>query len=126
VNRENVLCDDDVWEAFQPSTGRVVVRVVTRVDDEAWAQTAARSLVEGRFAACAHVRAVSSVYRFEGDVRSHDEWELDAVTTPERAVTLEATIEAAHPYRLPAIERHDTTVGLAYAQWVREQVTQRG
>lgn len=114
--------DEDVWHAFEvPDTERVVARVVTRLPDEATARTLAAALVEARLAACVHVREVWSWYRFDGEVREHREWELDATVACEGAGELEASVFGRHPYRVPAIERHEMRVSVTYAQWVREQ-----
>ncbi|MFO1329985.1 MAG: divalent-cation tolerance protein CutA [Rubrivivax sp.] len=100
--------------------------VVTTVGSAADARTLARDMVESRFAACAQVSAIDSIYRWQGEVHAGPEWRVLFKTRPDAAPALVAAIRARHPYQLPAIHAIATTLAEpAYAQWVAESVDQQ-
>ncbi len=80
-----------------------ILLVLTTVATQADAQVLARSMVEQRLAACAHIEAIDSVYRWQGAVQQEGEWRLLLKTTAARYPALEAALRAQHPYELPAI-----------------------
>ncbi|MCB2071832.1 MAG: divalent-cation tolerance protein CutA, partial [Ottowia sp.] len=58
-----------------------ILLVLTTVATQADAQVLARSMVEQRLAACAHIEAIDSVYRWQGAVQQEGEWRLLLKTT---------------------------------------------
>lgn len=97
-----------------------MISVHTTVPDEEVAQRMARELVEESVAACVNYHAVSSVYRWEGDVVEEGEYALD-VKTALPYDEVRATIEEKHPYDLPAVLRVETAANEAYDEWVDEE-----
>lgn len=100
------------------------VLVETTVATRAQAQALARLAVGGRFAACAQIVALESVYRWQEAVRAEPEYRVSFKTSAQRQVQLMAAVHAAHPYELPQL----TVVALAdcdpdYARWVVENVS---
>ncbi|MEU0132450.1 divalent-cation tolerance protein CutA [Streptomyces sp. NPDC006296] len=78
--------------------------VLTTTDSEEKARTLARDAVAARLAACAQISApVTSVYRWQGEVETAEEWQVLFKTTTERYDELEAHLLAAHDYATPEI-----------------------
>lgn len=96
-----------------------VLLVLSTVDSRAAADTLAAAMVEQRLAACVHIQAIDSVYRWQGQVQAEPEWRLLFKTTAARYAALETALRAAHPYALPAIVAWPCSHGLeAFADWV--------
>ncbi len=97
-----------------------VLTVLTTTDAPEKAEALARGAVEARLAACAQVTGpVTSVYRWEGEVRSEHEWQVSLKTTEARYDALEAHLRAAHDYDTPEIIATPVVRGGAdYLAWV--------
>lgn len=92
--------------------------------DRAALETIAARLVEERLAACVNlIPAVTSVYRWEGDVR-RDEEALALVKTTRPALgALRARIHELHPYDVPEVLAMPVEAGgAAYLAWIGECV----
>ncbi|OIO54504.1 MAG: hypothetical protein COX57_12880 [Alphaproteobacteria bacterium CG_4_10_14_0_2_um_filter_63_37] len=104
---------------FEPFT-----MLVTSLDDEAWAQQIAATLIAERLAACVQVSGpVTSHYRWEGKQEQAREWLLTCKTPPERAADLVERLRALHPYTLPEIVVLQGQVQAAYGAWARGETT---
>lgn len=102
-------------------------RVETTVATHEQARALARRLIAGRFAACAQIEAIESVYRWQGEVQVEPECRLVLKTTAARYPALEAEIRAHHPYELPEIAATTVTAcNTAYARWVADCVADVG
>lgn len=99
---------------------QVITTTAARLDAEALA----RALVERRLAACAQVIGpIRSLYRWEGEVESAEEWLCQIKTTRARFRELEEAIRELHTYDLPEIIATPVVAGSeAYLAWVREEV----
>lgn len=88
------------------------------------AQPLAKRLVEERLAACVNVfDAVTSFYRWEGELCEDQEVTLLIKTTPERCDELAQKLADYHSYDVPEIVVVDPTdVSEPYAEWVHDQV----
>ncbi|GAA2441238.1 divalent-cation tolerance protein CutA [Streptomyces macrosporus] len=97
-----------------------ILTVLTTTDDPGKAEALARGAVEARLAACAQVAGpVTSVYRWEGEVRAEREWQVLLKTTVARYDALEAHLRAAHDYDTPEIIATPVVRGGAdYLAWV--------
>ncbi|MEV1006406.1 divalent-cation tolerance protein CutA [Streptomyces sp. NPDC049881] len=97
--------------------------VLTTIDSRDDAEELARSAVAARLAACAQVEApVTSVYRWQGEVRVDEEWRVTFKTTAARYPALEAHLKAEHSYSNPEIIATPITHGSAeYLAWVDEE-----
>ena len=83
----------------------------------------AAALVEEHLAACVHVMAVESHYRWQGVVHHEPEFLIQAKTTVEHAAAAEALIKRLHTYELPGIDVVPITGGSAdYLAWIAEMV----
>jgi periplasmic divalent cation tolerance protein len=103
------------------------VRVETTVDTRDGAERLARSVVDHRLAACAQVGGpVTSFYRWEGEVRSDEEWTVVAKTSADRLDDLTAHIVGAHPYDVPEVVAVPVAGGNpSYLAWVRDETAGR-
>lgn len=100
-----------------------LVLVCTTVAEPDDARRLARAAVERGLAACVHVDAIESVYRWKGKVELGAEQRLMFKTTAAAAPALRALILELHPYELPALYTIDVPeASPAYAAWVEAQV----
>ncbi|GLF93819.1 divalent-cation tolerance protein CutA [Streptomyces yaizuensis] len=103
------------------STGTTAaLTVLTTTDSPEGAQELARAAVAARLAACAQISApVTSVYRWRGEIRTDEEWQILFKTTHERYPELESLLLAEHPYATPEIIATDVVRGsAAYLDWI--------
>ena len=99
-----------------------ILLVLTSVGTRADADRLARAMVEQRLAACVHIEAIDSVYRWQGAVQQEPEFRLLLKTSAQCHAALIDALRAAQPYELPALvtlRSHDVT--LDYAGWVAQQ-----
>ncbi|GAA1074125.1 periplasmic divalent cation tolerance protein [Kitasatospora gansuensis] len=105
-------------------THRDILVVTTTHDDETRARDLATAVVRERLAACAQVYPISSVYRWEGEVRSEPEWRIDFKTRAELSDRLAAFIGEHHSYDTPEIIGVPVVTGsTAYLDWVNAETT---
>ena len=98
--------------------------VLTTIAAEADGAAFARALVEDRLAACVNVLpAMTSVYRWQGQVEQDREQQLVIKTTMDRVPAVEARVRELHTYELPeflVIAADDGAA--AYLAWLDESV----
>ncbi|WP_049573223.1 divalent-cation tolerance protein CutA [Streptomyces sp. SBT349] len=101
--------------------------VLTTTDSENAAELLARSAVEARVAACAQIEGpVTSVYWWDGEVRTGREWRVLYKTPAAKYRELEAHIKAVHGYDTPEIIAAEITRGSAeYLAWLGEETGRR-
>jgi len=102
-----------------------IIIILTNLPDRASALKLAGELVEQRLAACVNVLAeCSSVYRWEGRVKSATEVPVLIKTRAQRYDEVEAEIRRLHPYELPEIVAVPVVRGLdEYLEWVGGETT---
>jgi len=104
-----------------------IVEIVTTVATEEDAGRIARSLVESRLAACVHVDAIQSTYRWKGSVCHEAELRVVVKTTDAAAESVERWLSEHHPYETPAILRVPVErANGAYEAWVEASVRNGG
>ena len=101
-----------------------VVLVLTTIAAEADGAALARALVDERLAACVNVLpAMTSVYRWKGQVEQDREQQVIIKTTRDRLAALEARVRDLHSYELPEFLVIAAGGGSeAYLAWVRESI----
>ena len=101
-----------------------VVLVLTTIAAEADGAALARTLVTERLAACVNVLpAMTSVYRWKGQVEQDREQQIVIKTTADRVSALEGRIRELHAYELPEFLVLSAEGGsAAYLAWVEEAV----
>ncbi len=101
--------------------------VLSTVPDAATGERLARQLVEERLIACANlIPGLTSVYRWEGEVRAEPEV-LMLMKAPAAGVSpLFARMAELHPYDVPELLALPISAGLeAYCHWVAAEVSGR-
>jgi periplasmic divalent cation tolerance protein len=107
------------------ATTDVLIAYVTAPPDQA--EPLARSIVEGRRAACVNlIPGVRSVYRWQGEVETDEETLLVVKVTAGGLDALVRYVEEHHPYETPEVIAMPVTGGAsAYLAWVAENVDER-
>ena len=97
--------------------------VLTTTGSPAEAGKIARTMVERRLAACVQIIApVTSVFRWDGEIREDEEQVLIIKTRTERLPALQEAILAMHSYDCPEIVEIPVAGGFAgYLDWVRKE-----
>jgi periplasmic divalent cation tolerance protein len=100
------------------------IQVLTTTDSRDLAAEIGRTLVERRLAACVQIIGpISSVYRWQGQIETAEEWQCWIKTTRERFAAVEQAIRELHTYSVPEILAMPVISGnSAYLQWLEEQV----
>lgn len=100
----------------------VVLSTVATAED---AERLARALVERRLAACVNVvPGLTSIYRWEGEVRKDEERLLVIKTRAELFEDVRAVLVELHPYDLPEVIALPVAAGHApYLGWLDEGLT---
>ncbi|MEO7194817.1 MAG: divalent-cation tolerance protein CutA [Pseudonocardiaceae bacterium] len=94
--------------------------VVTTIDSAEGAEVLARGIVGARLAACVQiVGPICSVYRWEGEIQSDQEWQCWIKTSADRLDALTEHIMKNHTYDVPEIVVLPIVGGGAdYLAWV--------
>lgn len=104
-----------------PASGVVVA--FSTAPDEGTALRIARALVEEGLIACANlVPGLTSVYRWQGQVRQEPEVLLLIKTRRDNVERLKARLAELHPYEVPELLVSPVEDGLApYCRWVMDE-----
>lgn len=94
--------------------------------DEAEAAVIGKTLVEMRLAACANILpAITSFYRWNGEMAEDKEVVLIAKTLENRVEKLVETVKSLHSYEVPCIVALPILQGNeAYLQWIHAEVNE--
>jgi periplasmic divalent cation tolerance protein len=100
------------------------LQVVTTTASHEMAQSIARVLVQRRLAACVQVSGpIDSVYRWQNQIESSQEWVCSAKTRADRFDEVERAIRELHSYDTPEIIAVPIVAGSTdYLAWVDAQV----
>ena len=103
------------------SSDHVIVSSTT--DSEKAARSLASGVIAANLGACAQiVGPVTSVFRWEGEVQTEQEWRVEVKTAADRVAALSEHIKAQHSYEVPEIIATPITGGSAeYLSWLVEQ-----
>ncbi|MFD4631979.1 divalent-cation tolerance protein CutA [Streptomyces sp. NPDC058284] len=103
-----------------------VLTVLTTTDTEGKARDLAGGAVRARVAACAQIAGpVTSVYRWEGELESAQEWQVLFKTATARYAALESWLTEAHDYDTPEIIATPVVRGsAAYLEWVERETAE--
>jgi periplasmic divalent cation tolerance protein len=98
--------------------------VLSTSGSEAEAQKIAQELVQRRLAACVNiVPRIQSVYRWEGEVETAEEFLLIIKTTNARSAEVQSAIRELHSYDLPeCIVVSIETGSEKYLKWIEDSV----
>lgn len=100
-----------------------VLLIMTNTPDVDVARKIAADLLEKKLAACINiVNGIESHYRWNGELISAAEVQVQVKTTVSRYGEVEAAIRALHPYELPEIIAVTVSKGSHdYLAWVAEE-----
>lgn len=80
------------------------VIVASTTDSEEAARTLATGAIDAKLGACAQVVGpITSVFRWEGEVQTEQEWRVEIKTAGDRVAALTEHIKANHSYDVPEI-----------------------
>lgn len=96
--------------------------VLVTCPDRTAAEQIAGVLVEERLAACVNLLGgLTSIYRWEGEVRRDAEVLLVIKTRLERFPAVENRVKSLHPYEVPEVIACAVAAGsLPYLEWINE------
>ncbi len=96
------------------------VIVATMTISEEAARALAVGAIDARLGACAQiVGPITSVFRWNGEVQTEQEWRLEIKTTADRVAALTAHIKSNHSYDVPEIIATPIIGGSAeYLSWL--------
>ena len=99
------------------------IQVLTTTDRRELADAIARHLIAKRLAACVQiVGPITSVYRWQGQIETSQEWQLWIKTQQERFDELSAAIAALHTYEVPELIVVPIVAGSEkYLSWLRAE-----
>ncbi|HEY4004006.1 MAG TPA: divalent-cation tolerance protein CutA [Pseudonocardia sp.] len=99
------------------------VIVTSTTDSEQAARSLAAGAIEANLGACAQVVGpITSVYRWQGEVHTDQEWRVEIKTAADRVTPLVAHIKSAHSYDVPEIVATPITGGsTVYLAWLVDE-----
>jgi len=93
--------------------------VVTTTDNKDIAMLIAKTLLEGKLAACVQLEDIQSCFCYEGKYKQIKEVRLSIKASSDNYDAIEKSIRFNHNYQLPQIIKLDITAGLSeYLAWV--------
>jgi periplasmic divalent cation tolerance protein len=104
-----------------------ILSVTTTVGSPAAARTLAHEILAQRLGACVQIdQGVTSLYRWEGELREEPELRLVIKTLPGCEAALQALFARHHPYEVPQFLAQRMRASAAYADWVRAETVVPG
>lgn len=101
--------------------------VLTTVSSEAEGRAIASALIEAQLAACVTMMPVHSIYTWQGQINSDQEWQLAIKTDLTLFSVLSTKIKELHSYELPEILALPILAGFPpYLNWIAENTNQTG
>ena len=106
-----------------PSNDPELIVALTTVADIETAKSLAHQIIAQQLAACCNiVPGVSSIYRWQGELRDDQECLLVMKTVKTRYLELETFVRSQHPYEVPELLTLPvTTCFKEYLSWVVQE-----
>jgi len=105
------------------SSDSEIVIVSVACGSQAEADALSHALVQARLAACVQSHAITSTYRWQGQVETSAEVILTAKTLRSKCEALEELVKANHSYEVPEIIATPVAwVSAGYAAWLRDSL----
>lgn len=87
------------------------------------ARKISKHLLEKKLIACANIFPISSIYRWESEIKEDPEYAIILKTVPENFKTIEKTILSIHTYDTPCIVSWDIKdASVPFFKWVEGAV----
>ena len=102
------------------------VIVTTTTDSESAARELAAAAVRARLGACAQlIGPITSVFRWEGEVQTEQEWRVEVKAPADRSDALVEQLRRHHSYDVPEVVTTPITGGNpAYLTWLTDETRQ--
>jgi periplasmic divalent cation tolerance protein len=99
-----------------------VIEITTTVPSAQVGESLASGIIEGRMGACVQISGpVTSVYRWQGNIETSQEWRLIVKTIESRRDQVVDYLHRNHPYELPEIVEHSVEwVEPRFLAWVMQ------
>ncbi|MEE4137636.1 MAG: divalent-cation tolerance protein CutA [Desulforhopalus sp.] len=109
-------------EVYQ--TMETIYLISTTLEDKDAAHHLAAHLLDQRLIACAQITGpVTSLFRWQGEQTTAEEWLLTVKTAPHLAQATKVEISQKHPYEVPEIIGQEVgDVSESYRTWLAEEV----
>lgn len=99
--------------------------VMTTAPSREVALALSKTLVEKRLAACVNVIPCTSVYRWEGEIKEDEEYQMIIKTRRTFIDDIKDVLDKQHPYHLPELVSLELEDGSAnYLRWIRDETEQ--
>lgn len=97
--------------------------IYTTIDDKQIAVSIIENLLSQRLAACANIFAMTSVYRWDGQIQHAEEFGILIKTTQENLTQAKENILAQHPYEVPCVIDFEANSIPPYLDWIKSECT---
>lgn len=101
-----------------PMSDKMIISVLTSVDQAEQAQWIGQQLLEKHLAACIQQTSGTSTYHWQGKLECTQEYYLNIKTTPDLKDRVITWLEQYHPYETPEIIVLEGSCGSRYGQWL--------
>jgi periplasmic divalent cation tolerance protein len=82
-----------------------------------------KTLIEERFAACANIFPIQSIYRWKNKIDEANEFGIIVKTKSEKVKDIERRVKEIHSYEVPCVVSFKMDEGSAdYLKWIEESV----
>ncbi len=98
-----------------------IIVYVTHANEES-AKKLSNFLIENKFAACANLFPIKSLYWWKGNIESEAEYVSILKTTKQKWKSLKTKIKEMHPYEVPCIMKIKAKANQEYEAWIRSEV----
>jgi len=100
-----------------------VIEITTTVPSAQVGESLASGIIEGRMGACVQISGpVTSVYRWQGNIETSQEWRFVVKTIESRRDQVVDYLRRNHPYELPEIVEHSVAwVEPRFLAWVTQE-----
>lgn len=88
----------------------------TSINDHQQAKNIARAIAECEVASSAHIRAVESIYRWQGKIVEENEWEIECLCA--EIDPIKRIVNGMHPYELPEMIFEEIECTKEIAEWI--------
>lgn len=102
--------DDTVW---------IVQTTISGALNEAEVGMWCQSIIDSKLAACVDIKRTTSVFRWEGEINSVPEWDIQIRTSESNKNELISKIKSEHSYDVPQIIWWPVESTKEYSDWVK-------
>ncbi len=100
--------------------------ILVTAPSRAEAGAIAKTLIQEKLAACINLIPVHSIYTWQNEIHSSDEWQLVIKSDLRQFQTLAARVREIHSYEVPEIVALPVVEGSQpYLAWISDQTTSR-